>query len=167
MSLTQQQKIATCILVLYWPVLFILAHVPIPNFVQKAGISDKSLHFWAYLVLTLLIWSALSGGRKVKWRRATPWLVLLMIVIYAILDEWLQSYVKGRSCDIQDFFADLAGILAGLILFSFPSFWSAGFLLLAIIIFSINNVTQANLADLLPVTNVLFHLFAYTILTIF
>jgi uncharacterized protein YfiM (DUF2279 family) len=146
--------------------LFILAHVPVPVFIQKAEVSDKSLHFLAYLILAFLTWFVLSGGQKVKWRRATPWLLLLLIVIYAILDEWLQSYVKGRSCDIQDFFADLAGALTGLILFSFLSFWPAGFLLTTTFIFIINNVTQTNLAELLPVTNVLFHLLAYGILTI-
>jgi len=166
MTLSQQQKIAACVLVLYWPALFVLTHIPIPHVVQEADVSDKSLHFLAYLILTFLIWSAVSGDRKVKWRRAAPWLVLFVIVVYAILDEWLQIYVAGRSCDIRDFFMNLAGALAGLILSSFLTFWPAALLVVATFIFGVTNVTRANLADLLPVTNAVFHLFAYAILTV-
>jgi len=166
MTLSHQQKIAACVLVLYWPGLFVLAHIPIPHVVQDADVSDKSLHFLAYLILTFLIWFTVSGDRKVKWRRAVSWLVLFMIVVYGILDEWLQNYVAGRSCDVYDFFADQAGALTGLILSSFLTFWPAGLLVAATFIFGITNVTRANLADLLPVTNAVFHLLAYAILTV-
>ena len=165
MTLSHQQKIAICVLVLYWPALFVLAHIPMPRLVQDADVSDKSLHFLTYLVLTFLLWSAVSGNRKVKWRRAAPWLVFFVIVMYGIFDEWLQGYVAGRSCDVRDFFADTAGVLAGLILSSFFTFWPAGFLVTAAFIFGITNVTRANLADLLPVTNAVFHLVAYAVLT--
>ena len=166
MTLSHQQKIAACVLALYWPALFVLTHVPIPRVVQDADVSDKSLHFLAYLILTFLLWSAVSINQKVNWRRAVPWLVLSVIVVYGILDEWLQGYVAGRSCDVRDFFMDLAGALAGLIISSFLTFWPAGLLVVATFIFGISNVTRANLADLLPVTNTVFHLFAYAILTI-
>lgn len=166
MSLTQPQKISAWLLVLYWPGLFILAHVPIPKIVQKVNISDKSLHFCAYLVLTFLVWSAVGGGQKVKWRRLRPWLILSMIMIYAILDEWLQSYVSGRVCDVWDFFTDMAGALSSMILASFLSFWSAGLLIVSTFIFGINILMRANLADLMPVTNIIFHFLAYALLTV-
>jgi hypothetical protein len=86
-------------------------------------------------------------------------------MIYAILDEWLQSYVSGRVCDIWDFFTDMAAALSSMILASFLSFWSAGLLIVATFIFGINIVMQANLADLMPVTNIIFHLLAYALLT--
>ncbi len=166
MTLSHQQKVTACILVLYWLALFVLTHIPIPHVVQEADVSDKSLHFLAYLILTFLIWFTVSGNRKVKWRRAAPWLVLFVIVVYGILDEWLQTYVAGRSCDVRDFFMDLAGALAGLILSSFLTFWPAGLFVAAIFIFGVTNVTQANLGDLLPVTNAVFNLLAYAILTV-
>jgi VanZ family protein len=166
MTLSHQQKIAACVLVLYWPALFVLAHVPIPQVVQEADVSDKGLHFLAYLVLTFLIWFAVSGDRKVKWRKAAPWLVLFIIVMYGILDERLQSFVAGRNCDVRDFITDLAGALAGLILSSFLTFWPVGLLVAAALIFGVTNITQVNLADLLPVTNAVFHFLAYAILTV-
>ena len=166
MALSHQQKIAAYVLALYWPALFVLTHIPIPRVVQEADVSDKSLHFLAYLILTFLLWSVVSGNQKVNWCRAAPWLVLFVIVGYGILDEWLQGYVAGRSCDIRDIFADLAGALAGLIISSLLTFWPAGLLVVATFIFGVTNVTRANLADLLPVTNVVLHLLAFAILTV-
>jgi VanZ family protein len=166
MVLSRQQKIAACVLVLYWPVLFILTHIPIPRVVQEANVSDKSLHFLAYLVLTFLIWSIVSGNRKVNWRRAAPWLVLFVLIVYGILDEWLQGYVAGRSRDVHDFYMDLAGALTSLIISSFLMFWPAGLVITATFIFGVTNVTRANLANLLPVTNDVFNLLAYAILTV-
>jgi VanZ family protein len=166
MTLSHQQKIAACVLAVYWPTLFVLSHIPIPRVVQEADVSDKSLHFLVYLVLSFLLWYVVGGNQKVNWRRAMPWLVLFVIVVYGIFDEWLQGYVAGRSCDVRDFFSDLAGALAGLILFSFLTFWPAGLVVMATFIFGITNVTRVDLADLLPVTNAVFHLFAYAILTV-
>ena len=166
MTLSYQQKIAACVLGLYWPVLFILTHIPIPRVVREADVSDKSLHFLAYLGLTFLIWSIVNGNRKVNWRRAAPWLVLFVIVVYGIIDEWLQDYIAGRSCDVQDFYMDLVGALVGLIISSFLTFWPAGLAVMVAFIFGVTNVTRANLADLLPITNDVFHLIAYAILTV-
>jgi uncharacterized protein YfiM (DUF2279 family) len=166
MTLSREQKIAACVLALYWPALFVLTHIPIPHVIQEADVSDKSLHFLSYLILTFLVWFTVGGDRKVSWRRAAPWLVLSVIVVYGILDEWLQGYVEGRSCDIRDFFSDLAGALAGLILSSFLTFYPAGLAVTATFIFGITNVSRVNLADLLPVTNAVFHLFAYAIMTV-
>ena len=166
MTLSHQQKIAACVLAFYWPALFVLTHVPIPRIVREADVSDKILHFLTYLILTFLLWSVVSGNRKVNWRRAAPWLVLFVIVVYGILDELLQGCVAGRSSDIRDFFSDLAGAVAGLIISSFLTFWPAGLFVMATFIFGITNMTQINLTDLLPVTNALFHLLAYAVLTI-
>jgi hypothetical protein len=66
----------------------------------------------------------------------------------------------------MDFFADLAGVLAGLILFTFLTFWPALLVVTGIVIFVSANLTRANLADLLPVTNAVFYLFAYAFFTV-
>ncbi|MHC4330402.1 MAG: VanZ family protein [Planctomycetota bacterium] len=165
MTLSRQQKITTILLALYWPALFVFAHVPIPQVVRQAGVSDKSLHFLAYFILAFLLWFTVSGGKRVNWRKAAPRWVLLTILVYGILDEWSQSYVAGRSCDVLDFFADLAGTLIGLILFSVFTLWPAGLLVTATVIFGMTNVAQKNLAELLPVASAAFHLFAYAIFT--
>jgi hypothetical protein len=167
MALSRQQKVIIISLVSYWLTLFILTHIPIPLLIREAGVSDKSLHFLAYLILVFLLWFAISPDKKVNWRRHAIWWVLFAIVAYGIFDEWLQAYVAGRSRDVWDFIANLAGTLTGLILFSFFTFWPALLVVTGIVIFVSANLTRANLADLLPpVANVPFHLFAYAFFTV-
>lgn len=166
MALSRQRKITIVLLALYWPTLFVFAHIPIPQAVREADVSDKTLHFLAYLVLVYLLWFAVRGDQKVSWRGIGPWCVLAALAVYGVLDEWSQSFVAGRSCDIRDLFADMTGTLAGLILFSVFTFWPAGFCVVAIVIFGLTDVTSANLGDLMPVTSGMFHLFAYATLTI-
>lgn len=164
MALSHRQKLTITSLLLYWPGVFVLAHIPIPQLVYKAQVSDKSLHFLAYLVLVFLLWFAISPNKKVNWRKAAVWWVLFVAVWYGVVDEGLQSYV-GRTCDIMDFFADLAGTLAGLILFSFFTFWPVLLVVMGTTIFTLTNFTRANLADLVPITNAMFNLFAYGFFT--
>jgi len=164
MVLSHRQKLTIISLLVYWPGIFILAHIPIPRVVYKAQVSDKSLHFLAYLILTFLLWFAISPTQKVNWRKATVWWILIVVVWYGVVDELLQGYI-GRSCDVMDFFANLAGTLAGLILFSFLTFWPVALVVTATTIFTLTNFTRANLADLVPVTNAMFHLFAYGFFT--
>jgi len=161
MALSQRQKLIIIPLLIYWPLIFVLAHVPVPQLVREAGVSDKIIHFIAYLSLVFLLWFAISPDRKVSWRRAAVWWVLLVTVWYGVVDEVLQSFVAGRSCDVRDFFADLAGVTTGLILFALFTFWPAFLVVTGITIFALSNLTRVNLADLLPVTNMAFHLFAY------
>jgi len=163
-ALQHRQKLTIIFLLFYWPSLFILAHIPIPLFVRRAGVSDKSLHFLAYLVLVFLLWFAIGPDRKVNWRRAAVWWILFVVVWYGVFDEWLQAHV-GRSGDVADFLADLAGTLTGLILFSFFTFWPVLLVVTGITIFLLTNLTRVNPADLLPITNAAFHLFAYGIFT--
>ena len=166
-TLSHQQKITAVLLAIYWPVLFIFAHIPVPKVVQESDISDKSLHFLAYLILVFLLWFTVSDGKKVNWRRASPWWVFLIMVAYGIVDEWLQSYAVGRTCDSWDFLADLTSTFTGLVLFSVLSFWPAGLVVAAIMIFGLANISRASLADMLPAASAAFHLFAYAILTTF
>ena len=155
----------TILLALYWPTLFVFALIPVPRVVREAGVSDKSLHFFMYLTLIYLLWFAVRCDEKVNWRRAEPWWVLAIVAVYGILDEWSQGFVAGRSCDPRDFSADMAGALTGLILFSVFALRPAGLLVATAVIFGMTNVTRTDLAELMPVTSAMFHLFAYAIFT--
>ena len=101
MALSCRQKLGMLSLAIYWPTLFIVSHIPIPTVVRKAGVSDKGLHFLAYLILVFLLWFVLNPHRKVRWPRAGVWWVFLALVAYGVVDELLQGYL-GRSCDIGD-----------------------------------------------------------------
>lgn len=166
-TLSSRQKITAVLLAIYWPVLFVFAHIPIPQVVHEADVSDKSLHFLAYLILVFLLWFTVSDGKKANWRTASPWRVFLIMVAYGIIDEWLQSYVAGRSCDAWDFVADLASITTGLALFSIVSFWPAGLVVTAIVVVGVSNVLRTGLTDTMPVASAAFHFLSYAILTAF
>ena len=103
---------------------------------------------------------------KANWRKATVWWILLVTVWYGVFDELLQYFQAGRTADVMDFFANLAGVVTGLILSTCLAFWPALLVVTGITIFTVTNLTRANLADLLPVTNVAFYLFAYGLFTI-
>ncbi len=164
MNLSQRQKLNIIALSVYWPAIFILSHIPIPQLVYKAQVSDKSLHLLSYLILVFLIWFAKSPNKKVNWRKATVWWILFVVVWYGVFDELLQSYV-GRQADVMDFFADLAGVTAGLILFSFFTFRPASLIVTAATIFLLTNLAKTNPAELVPFSNAMFHLFAYAFFT--
>jgi len=164
MAVLRRQKVTIISLVFYWVSFFILAHIPVPGFVSKAGVSDKGLHFLAYLILVFLLWFAVSGDKKVNWHRAPVWWIFFIVTGYGVVDELLQSCV-GRNCDVRDIVANIAGTFTGLILFSVFSFWPAALLVTGIVIFGITNIARANLAELVPITNATFYLFAYAIFT--
>jgi len=165
MIITHRRKLATILLTIYWPTLFILAHIPVPAKVRDAGVSDKVLHFLAYLILVFLFWIVLCPNRKVCWRKAASWAAVVIMVVYGIIDELLQGYV-GRSCDRMDLVADLAGAFAGLILLTFLTIWPAALIICGMIIFGMTNVARVKLADYVPVANAVFHLVSYAVFTL-
>ena len=88
----------------YWLGLFILTHTPVmlPIIIVS---SDKSAHFIGYAILGSALFASL---RVANWR--DPMLLVLVIgLAYGAIDEWLQIPV-GRSCELNDWFADAAGI---------------------------------------------------------
>ena len=108
------------VLVVYWVGIFILTHMPgqhITFFTARLTFFDKILHFIAYFILSLLLWTVLNPARKVDWKKARVWWILVVIVLYGVFDEWLQAYTQ-RSCSFYDFLADVAGAAAALILLS-------------------------------------------------
>jgi len=164
MNLTRRQILTITVLVLYWPAIFILSHIPIPQLVYKARVSDKTIHFLAYFILVFLVWFAISPNKKVDWRRAPAWLILIIVIWYGVLDEWLQAYV-GRNADVMDFATNLAGVSAGLLMLSFLTFWPACLIVTSITIFSLTNLSKTNPAELVPLTNALFYLLGYALFT--
>ncbi len=166
MTFFQRRKVILTALLIYWPAIFVCTHWPkIPYWMRKAHVSDKTLHFAAYLALVSLWWFAISPNKKVYWRKATVWWTLFVMVWYGVIDELLQAYV-GRNADVKDFLADLAGIITGLVLFSILSFWAAAIIVTGTIIFISSNLSRLSLAYFFPSASAIFHLFAYAFLTI-
>jgi hypothetical protein len=101
MSLTCRQKITVLSLVLYWPMIFILTHIPverIPKWLLQAKITDKMAHYLAYLALVFLLWFALSPYKKVNWRKLTVWGALTGLVLLTIFPFWPASLILTGGC---------------------------------------------------------------------
>ena len=160
MALSQRNKHVLRILAIYWPALFVATHIPVPQFVGKVGMSDKTLHIIAYLVLIFLWWTTISSGEKVNWKKAKVWATLALMVWYGAMDEWLQHFV-GRNPSVHDFYADLAGTVGGLVILTVLSFWPAMLTFSAILIFMFTNLTRADLVGTNIFTNTAFHFAAY------
>ena len=160
MRLTRRQKITIVALVFYWIVLAVVTHIPIPQIVYRAQVSDKWLHFLAYMNLVFLLWFSISPDRKASLRRGVVWLIFFATVAYGGLDELLQPYV-GRSKDVWDFLAHAAGVSTGLIMFVFLPFWQTLLAVSAITIFGLTNLAKADLSKLVPISDAVFHILAY------
>ena len=63
---------------------------------------DKVAHFSIYGLLATLT------ARLGRNRRAA-WLALLAVSAFGVTDEWHQSFVPGRSCEVLDWVADTLG----------------------------------------------------------
>ncbi len=161
MTMTRRQKVLILILAVYWPVMFILTHIPIPEVVRAAHMSDKSLHLLTYMILTFLLWSALRPFERANWRRPAVWCVALVVMAYGLCDEYLQHFVAGRSADPEDLVANAAGILAGLTVTAVMSFWPGALIVTGTTIYTLAVFTRANLTRLLPVTSTALHLATY------
>jgi VanZ family protein len=166
MAFTRRHKLLIAVLLIYWPLIFIATHLPrLPAWAGTMGVSDKTLHFMAYLVLVFVLWSVVFYDRQVRWNRPGVWLVLVVVVFYGVADESLQAYV-GRNPDVWDFIADLAGAVAGLIILTFCGFYSSATLVAGIMIFTFSNLSKLKVSEILPVPGSFFYLTAYAGLSV-
>ena len=75
----------------------------------------KNAHFFAYLVLGVLVINALRVS-GVKGYRSIA-LALGICILYAISDEVHQLFIPGRSCEVRDVIIDTAGASVGIMVY--------------------------------------------------
>lgn len=103
-------------LVIYWVVLFIATSIPADR-MPSVGVGDKFSHFFAYLVLSALMFLAFSFQEKYKILKNYPAAMSALIAsVYGIFDEFHQMFIPGRSAELLDLVADILGAIAGVIL---------------------------------------------------
>jgi hypothetical protein len=132
MKLSKEKKFFTAVLLFYWLGLIVATHIPVPTWVRGMGVSDKTMHVAAYMVLTLLVWLAFFFDIKANWRKFQPWLVLIFILLHGILDELTQHFIAGRSTDPADLCADMLGAAVAMIIVTFISGYNATMILTAV-----------------------------------
>ena len=87
MQLLRRHKSVLIALGIYWPVIFWLTHIPVPDIARQSGMSDKTMHVLAYFVLTFLIWFTISPYEKVQWRCFAPLHFSYPWCVHAITDQ--------------------------------------------------------------------------------
>ena len=81
-------------------------------------LSHKTVHLFEYSVFYLLLYRALVGGKAVMDWGLVSWAILLT-VLYAVSDEWHQSFTPGREARLEDVFVDFLGGGMGIVLWKF------------------------------------------------
>ncbi len=73
---------------------------------------DKILHFVAFGLLGFLTMGAIrtKGEAHRNWQ---VWLIVLLVGLYGVADEFHQRFVPGRNVSIHDVAADMAGGIMG------------------------------------------------------
>lgn len=85
--------------VLIMSAIFILSSIPseeLPNFGFWDTLVKKGGHAFGYGLLALSFWYAL------KWNRKYIWLAFLITALYALSDEFHQSFIPGRHPSLID-----------------------------------------------------------------
>lgn len=77
----------------------------------------KSAHFFEYFVLGLLAARAFAGSSHTWLRKFWQASAIALIVVYAFMDEFRQTFVPSRSGSIWDSLIDIAGGLTALVMF--------------------------------------------------
>ena len=79
---------------------------------------DKIAHFAEYFIYGALLYRWFSNVDAFSGKNRALILTILVGVIYALADEWHQSFVPGRDASWGDVLFDFIGVLAAS--FSFP-----------------------------------------------
>ena len=97
--------------VLWMGLIFCLSSIPSLGFglegIQEQ-ISRKSVHVIIYGILTLLIWPSLPALDKHPFKKI--FLCGFLALIFAVSDEFHQSFVSGRAGSAKGVMADFIGI---------------------------------------------------------
>jgi len=73
---------------------------------------DKLFHLIAFGLLGFLLMGSMKTTRS-GYRTMHVWIVVGLVALYGVLDEFHQYFVPGRSVEFNDALADAAGGLLG------------------------------------------------------
>ena len=107
------------LLILWLIIMITLSSLPnIPTLkihTAKADIRiDYLIHFLEYGVLTLLCFLTFTGEDfRMDFLKALK--LMIMLILFALLDEYHQKFIPGRSFNYSDILSNLTGIVAGIV----------------------------------------------------
>jgi VanZ family protein len=69
----------------------------------------KAAHFSVYGILALLLFRAFRNRSAIGWKRSWASYSLLIVAVYALLDEYHQTLTEMRTGSIYDSLIDISG----------------------------------------------------------
>ena len=89
------------------------------------GIIRKSAHVFEYFVLGLLILRAFRANSSLQWKWRWPLFAAIGVLLWALGDEFHQSFVPSRTASMMDVGIDtVGGVLAQVVgIFWYRRFW--------------------------------------------
>jgi len=101
---------------LYWVLLLVLTSLPAEN-LPDVSFSDKVEHLLAFCVLAVLLkLTLLLQNKNVNVKKRSSLFTIVIVGIYAGLDEIHQIFIPSRTGDIVDWIADISGALIAVLL---------------------------------------------------
>ncbi|HEY8892221.1 MAG TPA: VanZ family protein [Clostridium sp.] len=76
----------------------------------------KNAHFFQYLILSVLMCSAVKQLKLYKWSEI--YLLLFLLLLFPVADEFIQKFIPGRTSNIFDVVIDFSGGIIGMLIFN-------------------------------------------------
>jgi len=89
--------------------IFIQSESSADNFSPKIPFFDKITHFLVFGTLAWLIVRAIFKEENTFLQQNYFWIVLIVLALFSLTDEFHQIYTPGRSTDMWDWVADMSG----------------------------------------------------------
>lgn len=91
-----------------------IAHWIFPNLTEDQYLEihygvRKLGHFSVYAILSFWLFYGFRAGSMLRWKRQWGLYTFLIVGIYALLDEYHQTFVSSRTGSIYDSLIDLSG----------------------------------------------------------
>lgn len=115
-------RLGVIALALFWCILFLGTHWPAGLHIVPS-VGDKAKHFSGFFLLALMLCYVTGtgdSGFKSNWGFAKILRfakIMGVMVAYACFDEYTQRFSPGRTPDVMDFVADVAGALSAICLY--------------------------------------------------
>ncbi len=123
-QLLNKKSVAWSATVVWMIVIFLFSAQSHSGAITEAYLGDanvpirKLAHITEFFILCVLFnWSFMLSMKKPSQQDWHWRLAFASTVLYAISDEWHQSYVPGRSAGVNDVMVDLIGVFLALIVF--------------------------------------------------
>jgi len=96
--------------ILYAALILVVSSVPnLKTPLVRVPGGDKVVHFLEYGILALLTFRSVRHWKAGMTLKQTALSAMVLVAIFPAIDEFLQSFIPGRSPEIYDLVADICG----------------------------------------------------------